>query len=205
MAIGGEELLSDVAAAEFRDQSLGLSKWFDLLGWNPLDKSSDGSSWYSTLHEYAQSYDEHADAETSEPPPGGDQVSAMISTAVFPPFRKSLESGDFDPYPGRDVKRVIDAAKQVEAPIDSDHRKLLMILKSAHGVFENAAIAAESLLSPFLRFNRPQFDPEGIAARIQLLTRASKLVRVMLCWRKYTGDRLSAAALCVPLTRTTHS
>ncbi|KAI6114383.1 hypothetical protein F5141DRAFT_1213574 [Pisolithus sp. B1] len=111
MAIGGEELLSDVAAAEFRDPSLGLSKWFELLGWNPLDKSSNSSSWYSTLHEYSQSYDQYADAETSEPPPGGDLVSAMISTAVFPPFRTSLESRDFDPYSGRDVKRVVDAAE----------------------------------------------------------------------------------------------
>ncbi|KAI6114380.1 GCFC-domain-containing protein [Pisolithus sp. B1] len=228
---GGEELLSDVAAAEFKDPSLGLAKWFgewrkrygdsytgawgglglvgawefwvrlELLGWDPLDSSDnlDDFSWYSALHEYSQSYDEDADAETSEPPPDGDLVSAMISTAVVPRLCKMLESGGLDPYSAHDVKRIIDVAEQVEASIGSDHHKFLMILKSMHSVFENATIAAETLLSPFLRFNRPQFDPEAIAARNRLLTRASKLVSVMLRWRKYTGDKLGAGALCVRL------
>lgn len=63
--------------------------------------------------------------------------------------------------------------------------------------FENAAIAAETLLSPFIRFNNPQFDPEGIAARRRLLTRASKLLDMMLRWRKYTGEKLGLGQLCV--------
>ncbi|KAI5980724.1 GCFC-domain-containing protein [Pisolithus albus] len=228
---GGEELLSDVAAAEFKDPNLGLAKWFgewrhrygdsytgawgglglvgawefwvrlELLGWNPLDSSDnlDDFSWYSALHEYSQSFDEDENADTSEPPPDGDLVSAMISTAVVPRFCKMLESGVFDPYSAHDVKRIIDVSEQIEASIGADHHKFLMILKSVHSVFENATIAAETLLSPFLRFNRPQFDPEAIAARNRLLTRASKLVGVMLRWRKYAGDKLGAGALCVRL------
>ncbi|KIN99575.1 hypothetical protein M404DRAFT_16456 [Pisolithus tinctorius Marx 270] len=231
---GGEELLSDVAAAEFKDPSLGLAKWFgewrsrygdsytgawgglglvgawefwvrlELLGWDPLDSCDnlDDFSWYSSLHEYSQSsYDEDENAESSEPPPDGDLVSAMISTAVVPRLCKMLESGGFDPYSDHDVRRIIDVAEQVEASIGSDHHKFLMILKSVHSVFENATIAAETLLSPFLRFNRPQFDPEAIAARNRLLTKASKLFDVMLRWRKFTGDKLGTGQVCVRLIK----
>ncbi|KAI6039350.1 GCFC-domain-containing protein, partial [Pisolithus marmoratus] len=227
----GEELLSDVAAAEFKDPNLGLAKWFgewrcrygdsytgawgglglvgawefwvrlELLGWDPLDSSDnlDDFSWYSALHEYSQSYGEDENAEVSELPPDGDLVSAMVSTAVVPRLCKILESGGFDPYSARDVRRIIDITEQVEASIGSDHLKFLMMLKSVQSVFENATVAAETLLSPFLRFNRPQFDPEAINARNRLLTRASKLLGVILRWRKYTGDKLGAGQLCVRL------
>lgn len=72
-----------------------------------------------------------------------------------------------------------------------------MVLKSVYTTFENVVIAAESLLSPFIRYNNPQFDPEGIAARRRLLTRASKLIDMMLRWRKYTGKKLGLGQLCV--------
>lgn len=72
-----------------------------------------------------------------------------------------------------------------------------MVLKSVYTTFENVVTAAETQLSPFIRFNNPQFDPEGIAARKRLLTRASKLLDMMLRWRKYTGEKLGLGQLCV--------
>ncbi|KAI6168777.1 hypothetical protein EDD17DRAFT_1750374 [Pisolithus thermaeus] len=81
----------------------------------------------------------------------------MVSTAVVPHFCKLLDSRGFDPYSVRDVKRIIDVPEQVEVSICS--HKILMILKSMHSVFENATAAAETLLSPFLRFDH------GIQAR----------------------------------------
>ncbi|KAI6132453.1 hypothetical protein EDD16DRAFT_1759374 [Pisolithus croceorrhizus] len=133
---GGGELLSDVVAAEFKDPSLELAKWFELVGWNPLDPLDilDDFSWYLALYEYSQLYDEDANAETLEP------------------LQTLLDSRGFDPYSVRDVKRIIDVPEQVEVSICS--HKILMILKSMHSVFENATAAAETLLSPFLRASK---------------------------------------------------
>lgn len=170
----------------------------ELLGWNPLESSEalDEFTWYSSLHEYSRPKDEDEEGD-EEPSPDGDLVSAMISTTVVPRICKLLEAGAFDPHSIPNIRKMIDTAEQVEASIGSDHHKFLMVLKSVYTTFENVVIAAESLLSPFIRYNNPQFDPEGIAARRRLLTRASKLIDMMLRWRKYTGEKLGLGQLCV--------
>ncbi|KAG6334692.1 hypothetical protein ID866_4391 [Astraeus odoratus] len=227
---GGENILSDVQAVEFSDPSLGVGKWFgewrsrygdiyanawgglgligawefwvrlELLDWNPWESSQnlDEFSWYSSLHGYTQSHDRD---EEPEPSPDGDLVSAMISTVVVPRICKMVESGALDPYSTPHIRRLIDIAEQVEASIGSDHHKYLMILRSVHTVFNDAVTAAETFLSPFTQFNHPHFEPEGIAARNRLLNRASKLLDMMLRWRKYTGEKLGAGELCVRFLR----
>ncbi|KAH7927764.1 hypothetical protein BV22DRAFT_1006330 [Leucogyrophana mollusca] len=234
IATDGQGVLSDVRAEEFKDPSLGLSKWFgewrsrfgdsytgawgglgligawefwvrlELLGWNPLEsaKSLDGFAWYSSLYDYSRP---RADVvEDSEPDlgPDGDLVSAMISTAVAPRICKLVEGGAFNPYSARDTRRMIDLTEQVEASIGADSHKYQMILKCVYTAFENVVVGTESLLAPFVAFNRPVFDPEAIAARQRFLARQAKLLENTVRWRKYAGEKFGIGELCVRLIKT---
>lgn len=115
------------------------------------------------FHEYSKTYGKDENGETSEVPPDGGLVLTMISTAVVSRFCKMLECGGFNPYCGRDVKRIIDDAQQLAASIGSGHIRIMMTLKSVHSIFGNATILVGTLLSLFPRSNRPKFDPEAIA------------------------------------------
>jgi len=228
IATDAKYLFSDVRAAEFKDPSRGLAKWFgewrerygdsytgawgglglvgawefwvrlEILGWNPFDgqKNLDEFAWYSSLYEYSRP---HSGTDESELGPDGDLVSAMISTAVVPRICKMLEAGAFDPYSGKDIRRMIDLAEQVEASVGADNNKFQMLVNSVHSVFNGTTSDLETLLAPFIGFNRPLFDPEAIAARQRLLSRASKLLEIMARWWKYTGEKSPVGQLCTRL------
>ena len=70
-----------------------------------------------------------------------------------------------------------------------------MLLKSVFTVFQAAVDATDSTLAPYLALNRPRFDPEAIPARRRYLTRRYKLLRNMLQWRKYSGERFGLGQL----------
>ncbi|KAG2151320.1 GCFC-domain-containing protein [Suillus clintonianus] len=226
IASDGHALLSDVRAAEFRDPSLGLAKWFgewrrrfgdsytgawgglglvgawefwvrlELLGWNPLETSH-------TLDEFSWCTSLHeycGDKDDDLEPdtgPTNDLVSAMISTALVPIICKVVEAGALDSYSALDTRNMINLAEQVEASIGHDNHKFQMILKSVNSVFERSVSTWESMLAPFIALNRPVFDPDAIAARRRLLRHASKLFDTLIRWRKYTGERLGIGDLCI--------
>jgi len=92
---------------------------------------------------------------------------------------------------------MINLAEQVEASIGHDNPKFQMILKSVFSVFERSVSASESLIAPFVALNCPVFDPDAIAARRRLLCHASKFLNTLIQWRKYTGEKLGIADLCI--------
>ncbi|KAG1906541.1 GCFC-domain-containing protein [Suillus fuscotomentosus] len=225
IANDGHGLLSDVHAAEFRDPSLGLAKWFggwrrrfsdsytgawgglglvgawefwvrlELLGWNPFENSH-------TLDEFSWCASLHEycgdnDDPESDTGPNDDLVSAMISTAVVPLICKVVEAGALDSYSALDTRNMINLAEQVEASIGHDNPKFQMILKSVFSVFERSVSASESLIAPFVALNCPVFDPDAIAARRRLLCHASKFLNTLIQWRKYTGEKLGIDDLCI--------
>ncbi|KAG2057874.1 hypothetical protein BDR06DRAFT_1005001 [Suillus hirtellus] len=225
IANDGHGLLSDVHAAEFRDPSLGLAKWFggwrrrfsdsytgawgglglvgawefwvrlELLGWNPFENSH-------TLDEFSWCASLHEycgdnDDPESDTGPNDDLVSAMISTAVVPLICKVVEAGALDSYSALDTRNMINLAEQVEASIGHDNPKFQMILKSVFSVFERSVSASESLIAPFVALNCPVFDPDAIAARRRLLCHASKFLDTLIQWRKYSDEKLGIDDLCI--------
>lgn len=226
IANDGHDLLSDVRAAEFRDPSLGLAKWFggwrrrfgdsytgawgglglvgawefwvrlELLGWNPFET-------LRTLDEFSWCASLHEycgdNDDDLEPDtgPNDDLVSAMISTAVVPLICRVVEAGALDSYSASDTPHMINLAEQVEASIGRDNPKFQMILKSVYSVFERSVSASESLIAPFVALNRPVFDSDAIAARRRLLHHASKFLDTLIRWRKYTGEKLGIDDLCI--------
>ena len=123
----------------------------------------------------------------------------MISTALIPRFCRLLESGALDAYSATDVRRLVDLAEQVEASVERQSLKFEMLLKSAYTVFAAAVAATEASLSPFLELNQPRFDPAAIPARRRFLTRRYKLLRNLLQWRRYAGDKYGLGALATRL------
>lgn len=222
----GHDLLSDVHAAEFKDPSLGLAKWFggwrrrfgdsyagawgglglvgawefwvrlEVLGWNPLETSR-------TLDDFlwcASLHEYCGDTDDDQAPdtgPNDDLVSAMISTAIVPLICKVVEAGALDSYSALGTRNMINLAEQVEATIGRDNHKFQMLLKSVHSVFERSVSASESLIAPFVALNRPVFDPDAIAARQRLLRRASKFMDTLIQWRKYAGEKMGIGDLCI--------
>ncbi|KAG1872371.1 GCFC-domain-containing protein [Suillus subalutaceus] len=226
IANDGHNLLSDVHAAEFRDPSLGLAKWFggwrrrfgdsytgawgglglvgawefwarlELLGWNPFETSH-------TLDEFSWCASLHEycgdkdDGLEPDTGPNDDLVSAMISTAVVPFICKVVEAGALDSYSALNTRNMINLAEQVEASIGHDNHKFQMLLKSVYSVFERSVSTSESLIAPFVALNRPVFNPDVIAARRRLLRHASKFLETLIRWRKYTGEKLGIGDLCI--------
>ncbi|KAH9851709.1 nineteen complex-related protein 2-domain-containing protein [Lenzites betulinus] len=180
----------------------------EILGWNPLERpwSIDSFHWYTALYKYSRPApadgEDGDDDEDDEPElgPDGDLVSAMISTALIPRLCRMLESGALDPYSATDVRRLIDLAEQVEASVDKQSPKFEMLLQSAHTAFTTAITAHETTLAPFLALREPpRFDPAAIPARRRVLARAHKLLRTLLAWRRYAGDRYGLGALATRL------
>lgn len=171
----------------------------EILGWNPLEDSRtlDSFSWYHSLYQYSRPRRD-GDVDDDEEPdmgPDGDLVSAMISTAVIPRLCKLLEGGGFDPYSARDTRRLTNLAEQVEASVEKDNLKFEMMLKSIYNTFEAAVSATDALVSSYMAVNAPRFDPEAIPARQRFLARRYKLLRNLIQWRKYTGERLGIGQL----------
>ena len=82
---------------------------------------------------------------------------------------------------------------------DSERIVVQLLLKSVHTVFSAAVSTTESTLVPFLELNQPRFDPAAIPARRRFLARRYKLLRNLLQWRKYAGDRYGLGALATKL------
>ncbi|KAI0330494.1 GCFC-domain-containing protein [Cubamyces sp. BRFM 1775] len=177
----------------------------EILGWNPLERPRglDSFNWYHALYKYSRPSTDDADKsdEEDEPElgPDGDLVSAMISTALIPRFCRLLESGALDAYSAADVRRLVDLAEQVEASVERQSLKFEMLLKAVYTVFAAAVAATETSLRPFLELNQPRFDPAAIPARRRFLTRRYKLLRNLLQWRRYAGDKYGLGALATRL------
>ncbi|KAI8994209.1 nineteen complex-related protein 2-domain-containing protein [Trametes punicea] len=178
----------------------------EILGWNPLERprSLDSFNWYNALYKYSRPPTNEEDDDEDEPElgPDGDLVSAMVSTALIPHFCRLLESGALDPYSATDVRRLVDLAEQVEASgVERQSLKFELLLKSVHAVFAAAVAATEASLAPFLELNQPRFDPAAIPARRRFLMRMYKLLRNLLQWRRYAGDKYGLGTLATRLVK----
>jgi GC-rich sequence DNA-binding factor len=58
--------------------------------------------------------------------PDGDLVSAMIMTAVLPHLSKLIE-GALDPFSGKDIRRLVDIAEEVEVSVEKSNHKFQVI------------------------------------------------------------------------------
>ncbi|EMD40093.1 hypothetical protein CERSUDRAFT_81377 [Gelatoporia subvermispora B] len=168
----------------------------EILGWSPLEdtRNLDSFTWYHSLYQY--SHRQAADIEEEpEPGPNGDLVSAMISSAVIPRLCKLIEGGGFDPYSGRDVRKLTDLVEQIEASVEKGSLKYELLLKAIFSAFQDAVSSSETLAVTYLALNNPRFDPEAIPARRRYLARRYKLLRDLINWRKYTGERFGVGTL----------
>jgi GC-rich sequence DNA-binding factor len=59
--------------------------------------------------------------------PDGDLVSATITTVVLPRLTKLLEGGAFDPFSGKDIRRLVDLAEEVEISVEKGNHKFQVI------------------------------------------------------------------------------
>ncbi|EDR13826.1 uncharacterized protein LACBIDRAFT_309262 [Laccaria bicolor S238N-H82] len=224
LALRTKEVLADVRADEFRDPGKGrwsvwrekysdsyigawgglgvVSVWefwvrLELIGWDCVEdsRSLHDFKWYKGLYEYSRPG--NGDPHERELGPDGDLVVSMISTAVIPRLCKLVEGGAFDAYSEQHVRRMVDLAEEVEASVETGNMKFQTLLKSVITNFETAIIGTEELL---VKFNSVQqsitpFDPESIPARQRFLARRVKLLKNMLRWRKYTGERFGVGML----------
>lgn len=74
-----------------------------------------------------------------------------------------------------------------------------MLLKAVYTIFNEAVTATETELVPFVALNQPRFDPAAIPARRRFLARRHKLLRNLLQWRRYAGDRYGLGNLATRL------
>ncbi|KAJ7079818.1 nineteen complex-related protein 2-domain-containing protein [Mycena belliarum] len=214
LAARTEEVLSDVRAAEFRDPGKGrwsawraqyadsyvgawgglgvVSVWefwvrLEIVGWDLITapRSLDSFKWYQGLYAYSRP------AGGDALGPDGDLVASMISTAVIPRICKLVEGGAFDPYSDADVRRVVDLSEEVEASVEPGNAKFLVLLKSVLTVFRAAMTVHETLVEKYrlASAKAAAFDPASIPARTRFLNRRTKLLRNLVKWRRYTGER----------------
>jgi len=59
--------------------------------------------------------------------PDGDLVSAAITTVVLPRLAKLLEGGALDPFSGKDIRRLVDLAEEVEVSVERSNHKFQVI------------------------------------------------------------------------------
>ncbi|KAJ7718488.1 nineteen complex-related protein 2-domain-containing protein [Mycena maculata] len=206
------QVLSDVRAEEFRDPGKGwwtawreqyadsyvgawgglgvVSVWefwvrLEIIGWDFIrePKSLDSFKWYQGLYNYSR-------PNGDELGPDGDLVGSMISTALIPRICKLVEGGAFDAYSDADVRRVIDLAEEVEASVERGHPKFLVLLKSVLTMFRAAISENEHMVENTKSAKASaSFDPASISARNRFLNRRTKLLRNIIKWRKYSGER----------------
>ncbi|KAF8887184.1 nineteen complex-related protein 2-domain-containing protein [Infundibulicybe gibba] len=146
----------------------------------------DSFDWYKGLYEYSRPGGD----DEQELSPDGDLVASMISTAVIPRICKLLEGGALDAL-----------VEEVEASIDPGNAKIQVLLKSAVAVFESAIADTEDILATFtsVHHGATAFNPEAIPARRRFLARRIKLLRNMVQWRKFTGERFGMSQLITKL------
>ncbi|KAJ6585237.1 nineteen complex-related protein 2-domain-containing protein [Mycena capillaripes] len=215
LAERAEQVLSDVRAEEFRDPGKGrwnawreqyadsyvgawgglgvVSVWefwvrLEIVGWDFIKepRSLDSFKWYQGLYEYSRP---HGD----ELGPDGDLVASMVSTAIIPRICKLVEGGVFDAYSDASVRRIVDLSEEAEASVEPGNAKFLVLLKTVLTVFQ-AAISENAKLVEKYKLASPAgavaaFDPASIPARTRYLNRRTKLLRNLIKWRKYTGER----------------
>ncbi|KAI0283947.1 nineteen complex-related protein 2-domain-containing protein [Russula aff. rugulosa BPL654] len=160
----------------------------EILGWNPFEDSRtlDSFRWYANLYEYSRPTAPHEDTDMPELGPDGDLVSATITTVVLPRLAKLLEGGALDPFSGKDIRRLVNLAEEVEISVERSNHKFQMFLKTVLNVFQNAVNDFMSLQGPFLAKDNPPFHPDAILARKRVLARQKKLIVNIIRWRKYT-------------------
>lgn len=87
----------------------------------------DSFRWYANLYEYSRPTAPHEDTDVPELGPDGDLVSATITTVVLPRLAKLLEGGAFDPFSGKDIRRLVDLSEEVEISVDRSNHKFQVI------------------------------------------------------------------------------
>ncbi|KAJ7195498.1 nineteen complex-related protein 2-domain-containing protein [Mycena pura] len=211
-----EQVLSDVRAEEFRDPGKGrwtawreqysdsyvgawgglgvVSVWefwarLEFVGRDFIKEpeSLDSFKWYQGLYEYSRPNGEELGSD-------GDLVASMISTAIIPRMCKLLEGGVLDVYSDAEVRRIVDLSEEVEASVEPANAKFLVLLKAVLTLFRTAMSENEGLVAK-CRSVVPAggaavpFDPASIPARTRYLNRRMKLLRNLVKWKKYTGER----------------
>ncbi|KAH7098970.1 nineteen complex-related protein 2-domain-containing protein [Auriculariales sp. MPI-PUGE-AT-0066] len=175
----------------------------EVVGWNPLEnqRGIDSFQWFQDL--YAYSYIKQ-DASDEDPQlgPDGDLATSMVSTALLGRICKLLESGAFDPYNGTHVPRLVDIVESIEAALESEAVKFHMLLKAALTPFrEEVERTSQAVRDAVGRAGQklPSFDPQAPPARRRFLARRLKLLRNLVRWRKYSGERFGAGELVTRL------
>ncbi|KAJ7244984.1 nineteen complex-related protein 2-domain-containing protein [Mycena haematopus] len=208
------QVLSDVRAEEFRDPAKGrwsawrekygdsyvgawgglgvVSVWefwvrLEILGWDLIKepKSLDSFKWYEGLYAYSRPQGDDLGSD-------GDLVASMISTAVIPRICKLVEGGVFDAYSEANVRRIVDLSEEVEASVEPGNAKVLLLLKTVLAAFQAAIADSTGLVEKYKLASSAgvaTFDPASIPARTRFLNRRTKLLRNLVKWRKYTGER----------------
>jgi GC-rich sequence DNA-binding factor len=87
----------------------------------------DSFRWYANLYEYSRPTVPHEDTDMPEFGPDGDLVSATITTVVLPRLAKLLEGGALDPFSGKDIRRLVDLAEEVEISVERSNHKFQVI------------------------------------------------------------------------------
>ncbi|KAJ7830261.1 hypothetical protein B0H13DRAFT_1916000 [Mycena leptocephala] len=122
----------------------------------------------------------------------GDLV-VSISTVVIPRICKLVEGGVFDAYSDANVKRIIDLSDEVAISLEHGNAKYLVLLKTVLMVFQAAITENASLIEKYKLASSTgpaaAFDPASTPARTRFLNRRMKLLRNMMKWKKYTGER----------------
>lgn len=72
-------------------------------------------------------------------------------------------------------------------------------MKAVFLTFQTAIESTQSSLAPYLALNQPRFDPEAIPARQRFLNRRLKLLRNLVAWRKYAGNKYGLDRLATTL------
>ncbi|KAI0322031.1 nineteen complex-related protein 2-domain-containing protein [Amylostereum chailletii] len=162
----------------------------EMLGWSPFEdlRSLDTFKWYTALHQYSRPQ-QTGDEGDNEPDlgPEGDLTSAMTSTTVIPLIARIVEEGGFDPWSGKDIRRLVDLAEELETLVERNNLKFQTLSKAVVTAFQAASRDSITLQKPYLALNMPQFNPESIPARRRLLMRHRKLLSNLLQWRRHSG------------------
>ncbi|KAF8964319.1 nineteen complex-related protein 2-domain-containing protein [Flammula alnicola] len=169
------------------------------VGWDCIEnpRSLHSFKWYKGLYEYCRPGEGQV-VEERELGSDGDLVASMISTAVIPMICKILDNGALDVHSKSDIRRMIDLAEELKLVLSlgvESSRSLL--LKSVMNAFQSAISASESSTAKYMSGyrSRARFDPEAIPARRRFLNRHVKLLKNLLSWRKYTGERFGLGIL----------
>ncbi|KIM43007.1 hypothetical protein M413DRAFT_69575 [Hebeloma cylindrosporum] len=175
----------------------------ECVGWDCIENQQTLHSfkWYKGLYEYCRPGDEDKVVEERELGPDGDLVTSMISTAVIPLICKLIDGGALDVYSSKHIRRMVDLAEEVEASVEQGGGKFQTLLKSVAGCFQAAISATEESVVKYTQTQSRAagFNPDAIPARRRFLNRRVKLMKNLLRWRKYTGERFGLGTILAQL------